>query len=134
MRPICVSLCLLVLCIAVPCCTAEEVPTPDPFDTLIATTTQMAELAQTLKPLANNVATQKETVARKEAELADAKAAENTAAVTFNQTLRDLITSIDALRDAVLTIPVLEEEVAPDEPPVADPPVDDPPLAPPSVE
>lgn len=86
-------------------CFAQDEPPPDPFDTLVAATTQLADLAQTLKPAASNVTAKEEAVQRKKAELADAETAQQTAKAAFNQALADFIAAIDALKAAAMQIP-----------------------------
>ena len=56
-------------------CLADETKPADPFDSLVAATSTLADMAGQLKPASNNVTVKQETVDRKKAELAEAEAA-----------------------------------------------------------
>lgn len=105
MRPLSVLLTVCLLMVAPNMCLAQDEPPPDPYDALAAAVSQLADLVQTLKPAANDVTAKEAAVARKEAELADAKTAEQSAKETYNQTLADIVTALDSIKAAVLQIP-----------------------------
>lgn len=88
---------------------ANETKPADPFDGLVAATSALADMAQQLKPASGNVTVKQEAVGRKEAELAEAKAAEVTAKAEFNEVLADFLKAIDLLKEAALKIQPIAE-------------------------
>jgi hypothetical protein len=88
---------------------ADDTQPADPFDGLVAATSALADMAQQLRPASSNVTVKQEAVQRKQAELAEAEAAEVTAKAEFNEVLTEFLKAIELLKEAALKIqPIVE--------------------------
>jgi hypothetical protein len=107
MKRVLVSILVCLLCLIPLVSLGADDPPPavDPFDALIAATSELADLAAALKPAADAVEAKEKAVARKRAELADAESAAEVAKIDFDAALAGFVAAIETLKEAALKIP-----------------------------